>query len=166
MTRLTSSTTTSGTEMEQLALIFRSHSNQCTFLQAILSLSTSHHLSKVEYSEETRSPPLGSSSNSKHQMTTKRMEMSVSSKATTDQQLFDLQMAQTEQAVSLLPSTPLSLLIRPDLMTNTLLLVPWAIGWEVRTRLPLKPSKVSRAKSMLLVVPVCLILLLRTIGLL
>lgn len=140
----------------------RNHSNLCMFPQATLFQSTYHQPSRAEYKEATRFPLPGSNFNSRHRMTTKPMEMSVSSKATMVQRRLDLLMVQTERVDSLLPFTPPSLLIRSELMESMSSRARWATGWEVQIRLLLRLNRVSRVRCMSPEVPVCPMLLLRT----
>jgi len=165
MTKHTSSTTTTGMETAQPEPTSIIHSSQYMFLQVIPSQSTFHHPSKVASSAATRSPQLGSSSNSKHPTTTRRMETSVSSKETTAQPQSDPLMARTGQVDLPLRYTLQGLLIRPEQMENMSLPVLWAIGWEGRTRLLLRLNRASKAKCMSLEGLVFLILLLQTTGL-
>lgn len=163
MTKLTSSTTITGMETAPPGLILIIHSSQCMFQQVIPSRLTYHRPSRVEYNEATEYLLPGLSSNSKRPTTTKPTETSVSSKATTAQRQFDPPMARTEQVDLQLRFMPLVLRIRPELMGSMSLLVRWVIGWEVRTKLPLRLNRVSRAKCMSLEVLVFLISLLRII---
>jgi hypothetical protein len=82
------------------------------------------------------------------------------------QQRSDPLMARTERVDLPLRSMPPGPLIEPELMESMSLLVPWAIGWEVRTKLLLRLNKLPGVMLMLLEVQVFLMLLLQTIALL